>query len=220
MKELELVKNDYSPEILEEVIPKTEWTSSKCSDEINALGRTSMIAIALSSGCVLNANESNIPPRNKITKITLVAQNPIQKSLKDYKDIYAPFETYIASIVENKNYNKHEIIKGILSFKSLENNWDGYGSLPLEIESATNAISLIDLLGEASYSTIHDFYPNPNGTISFVWLNSNNEKVCVEVGNDTMSYFVELSSHEVQFYNKKEVNVKESASLAKLITSL
>lgn len=79
-----------------------------------------------------------------------------------------------------------------------------------------------DLVGENVFCLINDYYPNPNpnGTITLEWINNQNEMVSVEVGNSTFSYFVELSSEDVQFFNKKNINEREAKKLSEYIQVL
>lgn len=118
------------------------------------------------------------------------------------------------------NFNKREVIEKILSFKSLVNNWDGYKALPLEIESASNAIYLINLLEDDLIGSIDDFYPNPHGTISFEWANDLNEKVYLEIGNKLFSYFAKFNSSEPIFNDKIEISDENIKILAKDIRAI
>jgi hypothetical protein len=156
-----------------------------------------------------------------------ILANTIQnfdKFLTDYalsidSNIYGYIEQ-IKSITNYSRYTKNEIIKKILSFKTLNSNWDGYGALPLEIESATNAIILIDLVGESIFSAVKDFYPNPYGTISFEWENNSNEIFSLEVGNESMSYFIKLASQEPIYFDDRPVNNEEAKKISKCIRLL
>jgi len=68
-------------------------------------------------------------------------------------------------------HSKYEVIMDILSFKSLHEKWDGFDAIPLEVKSATNSIKLVDYIGEDVFCSITNYYPNPNGTITFEWEN-------------------------------------------------
>tara|TARA_R110001583_G_scaffold195093_1_gene369023 strand:- start:1514 stop:2161 length:648 start_codon:yes stop_codon:yes gene_type:complete len=149
-------------------------------------------------------------------------QNHISTTFEYNKTVSNDIVNYINSInfISKQTITKYSLITEILSFKSLNESWDGYGSLPLEIESASNAIKLMDLIGEKTFCRVNNFYPNPNGTISFEWINSEKEIVSVEIGNNTFSYFVELSSLKVQFFNNKKINATESKKLAEFIQAI
>lgn len=138
-------------------------------------------------------------------------------------EIELPIEKFIKDINANLNiskYSKMQIVKDIISFRCLNNNWDGYNSLPLEVESAYNAIALIDLVGTNFSSKLSDCYPNPNGTISFVWLNNSKENIFVEIGNKHFSYFVELNSQKPLFFDNVDLNDKEANKLSEFIAIL
>ena len=132
----------------------------------------------------------------------------------------------IDNLIETANklkiarFSKKEVIQNILSFKSLVNNWDGYKALPLEIESASNTIYLINLLEEDLIGNIDDFYPNPHGTISFEWANDLGEKVYLEIGNKSFSYFAKFNSSEPIFNDKLEISDENIEMLAEYIRAV
>lgn len=132
------------------------------------------------------------------------------------------FDSYIDSVnkISKINFSKREIIKNILSFKSLNNNWDGYNAIPLEVESASNAIFLVNELGENNMEKIDDFYPNTHGTLTFEWINELNEKLFVEVGNDKFSFFVKYNNSAPQFFNDMELNNENIKKLSTFIKSI
>ncbi len=117
-------------------------------------------------------------------------------------------------------FTKRDVVHNVLSFKSLINNWDGYRALPLEIESASNTIYLINLLDEKIVGSIDDMYPNPHGTISFEWVNNLNEKVYLEVGNESFSYFVKFNSSEPLFFDNLDVSDENIEILAEYIRAV
>lgn len=116
--------------------------------------------------------------------------------------------------------NKQTVIRQIISFKSLENNWDGYNSIPSEIGSASNTIFLINTIDNEAVNKIEDIYPNPHGTISISWENKAGEDISVEVGNTSMSYYVRLLSKDVKFVNNASISEEEISTLAKYINAL
>lgn len=128
-----------------------------------------------------------------------------------------PIEDYIRELISFSSHShqtKKDIIEKIVAFKTLVNNWDGYGSIPLEVKTATNAIQLLDFLPEMVIGRITDFFPNPQGTINFVWENESHEIVSLEIGNDTMSYYIKTSDQEPRFFNNIEINEEESSRLS------
>src|SRR5690606_27065497 len=103
---------------------------------------------------------------------------------------------YSNTLLQKSYVNKGLFIENILSFKSLENSWDGYGALPLGVKCAKNAIMLLDSFDMAILTKVSDIHPNPNGTITFEWENKDKEIVSLEIGKDTFTYFVDFSSLE------------------------
>jgi hypothetical protein len=97
--------------------------------------------------------------------------------------------------VEYKKYdtlNKENIIENIELFSNLENNWDGYGAIPVSLVSAKNAKELISILSDDLFENFYDGFPNNHGTISFEWKNKKEEEFFVEIGETKMSYFLTL----------------------------
>lgn len=123
----------------------------------------------------------------------------------------------INSLIIKKNHDKKEILKKIFSFKMLNENWDGYGAYPLEAETAANAIELLDLIGEELFSKVNDIYPNPNGTLTFEWNNNTGEIFALEIGNNEVSYFLEMTPEETIYKNNIPVNVSEAEKIAEYI---
>jgi hypothetical protein len=91
---------------------------------------------------------------------------------------------------------KDDILNSIEEFKNLENNWDGYGAIPLSLESAKNAKEFISSLSDELFENFHDGYPNTHGTISFEWKNNDGGEFFIEIGNKMMSYYLILKGHK------------------------
>jgi hypothetical protein len=107
---------------------------------------------------------------------------------------------------------KDEFIEEILSFQSLKENWDGYGAVPLEVKSASNALKILDKIGTSNIAKVNEIYPNTHGTLTIEFENKNTEKLHLEIGNDSFAYFVELNGVDVSFYNNlsfSNENIKE-----------
>lgn len=77
-----------------------------------------------------------------------------------------------------------------IEFTELNENWDGYGGIPLLPEIAKIANNFILLLNTSQVDAITDIYPNPHGTISFEW-NGNIGKMVLEIGKSGYSYFIQ-----------------------------
>ncbi len=151
----------------------------------------------------------------------LFVQNSIQDNfnLEEYHE-NVDFSFYLNSALSASYFTKYEVISEILSFKSLNNNWDGYGAYPLEVKSASNAILFLDLIGNDRISKIEDIFPNPHGTISFVWSNEIEETISLEIGNKTMSYYVDFANQKPLFFNKLEINAKEADKITDFLDRL
>lgn len=183
----------------------------------NSRGRNYLPKIILLSGILTFSSLGTIANSDLNTLST--------ENIDDFFKSYTDFDNYqyieeINKISKTTNYTKLEIIKDILAFKTLCNNWDGYGAYPLEIDSASNAISLIDKIGEEIFCRVNDYFPNPNGTISFIWTNDDDEVISLEIGNQLMSYYVELNSKKVLYYNNIEINDKEAKKISEYIQLL
>jgi len=77
-------------------------------------------------------------------------------------------------------------------FVGLENNWDGYGGVPLLKSIANKAKSFIPLLSGDLIDKISDIFPNNHGTITIEWENKK-EKLSLEIGETNYSYFVKYN---------------------------
>ena len=174
-------------------------------------------SLSLSSNCDANTLKEKIRRES-------VESDDLDLFLSNYHStINSPLSEYFNELAEKipqKIVLKKNLIREIISFQSLKLNWDGYGAYPLEVESATNAIELINFLAIEAYSQIDQIYPNPNGTISIVWNNNFNEEVSIEIGNNTMSYYVQLCSKETLFYNNILINEVEAHKISAHIISM
>jgi hypothetical protein len=151
-----------------------------------------------------------------------VYDDSTNESVKCTQKIGVDISNYVENInfINNYQTSKSSIIENILSFKILNNNWDGHSSIPLEVKSASNAILLLDYIGSDLFCTVKEIYPNPNGTITFEWYNENSEIVFLEVGNSTFSYYVSFNTIETKYYNKQIVNEENSKLLSEFIKAI
>ena len=175
-------------------------------------------SLGLSSQCDANTFKKNIRSER------VLEFDNFASFLFDYDEkINSPLSksfNELAEKIPQKKVAKKDLIKEIISFESLKLNWDGYGAYPLEVESAANAIELINFLAVDVYSQIDQIYPNPNGTISIVWSNKFNEEVSIEIGNKTMSYYVQICSKEILFYNNIFINEVEANKISKYVITM
>lgn len=117
-------------------------------------------------------------------------------------------------------YSKESIIDDINSFKNLKINWDGYGGFPLENESASNAIKLINFLSDDNCNQVNDISPNGHGTISFDWYNQFHEVLSIEVGSKTISYYLKTNNGNTSFSDNIIINQTEADKINNYIKSL
>lgn len=214
-------KNNYSDTnmYISEAAPEYNWTPVEPQIVKNGLRSSSFKCVAV-AGALMLTPFSNLSARNHIKAsdanlddvVSFVIESDMNESqyLEEIKSVSA------LKIFKEKS----DIVKDIISFKILENNWDGYGAIPAEIESTTNAVLFVNHLDEEVAGFIYDIFPNPNGTISFLWENESKERLSLEIGNQTMSYYLKLNSQKPQFYNKKEIdknNINELSELVKML---
>jgi len=170
-------------------------------------------ALLCSSPSIYAANEPKIYNiKHEIQENALSIVNDCDVSINLFIDTVNSFQKF--------TFTRKSVIQEILSFKSLINNWDGYNAMPLEIESASNTIYLINLLDEKIVGSIDDLYPNPHGTISFEWVNSFNEKIYLEIGNESFSFFVKFNSSKPLFFDNLEISDENIEILAKHIRAV
>lgn len=84
----------------------------------------------------------------------------------------------------------------ILSFintelATLNDNWDGYGAVPIEKEVLSHLDYLIGKLPNPLVDTLKkdSILPNPNGTISIEW-SKNSYELFLEIGNHYATYYI------------------------------
>lgn len=144
------------------------------------------------------------------------------QSINSAKNYSIYFDNYINELsnIDKVNFTINEIITTILSFKSLNSSWDGYGALPLEIKSASNAIEILNNIETKLVNRVDDFYPNTHGTISFEWTNKLQEKLFLEIGNESFSYFVKYKNSAPLFFNDLDLNGENFKNLSKHIKSI
>lgn len=123
--------------------------------------------------------------------------------LSDLVKIDSEHNQYVDFLTSHTNLGiqkRQMITEQILSFKSLSNNWDGYGAIPTEIRSASNAITLIQNLSPSIVSKITSVYPTTNGTVALVWENKDDERVSFEIGDDNYSFYTKLNNLKPLFF--------------------
>ena len=88
---------------------------------------------------------------------------------------------------------------------SLNINWDRQGGLPVlkEVgEVSKKLFATIDFL-----DGVTDIFPNPHGTLTIEWTNSQKEKLALEIGANSYSYFVKFSDNKPKLVDGKDILV-------------
>ena len=101
-----------------------------------------------------------------------------------------PFETRLTELRE---------------IKELPENWDGYGAIPILNEVFETSQTLLTLLSGDLIERIFDIYPNPHGTISIEWINRKSEKLSLEIGKTSYSFFIKFLDSNPQFNNGQDI---------------
>lgn len=200
----------YTPEDINELIQK---------DNNNYLDKISYL---LMFGSVFLPNNDvkagNIEKINSSPKIEFVVVNELQ--LEDYQNNILSLENYNFCFYKNKE-DKKVWIEKILSFKSLQESWDGFGAMPLEIKSATNAINFLNILSESQdFNNPTNIFPNPHGTVSLIWENLYSERISLEIGNSSLSYYSLYNRSNPEFFNNVELIDTNIETIARKINSL
>jgi hypothetical protein len=82
--------------------------------------------------------------------------------------------------------------KSIDAFRTLRENWDGYGAAAISPIACDNARYFIDLIEAAPFGLpAPELSPTPAGTISFEWEGSHAEAY-LEIGNTRYSGFIKI----------------------------
>lgn len=143
---------------------------------------------------VSNVSATEIQTANDLFSSTQEKIHQIDSNHIDY--INYLHDTF--SIGQNR---KNELIQKILAFKSLIDNWDGYGAIPSEIATATQGIELISMMSARTLNKISEIFPTTNGTIGFIWENNSNERVSFEIGANDYSFYTKLNGLTPKFFS-------------------
>lgn len=221
MGTLELYDTDNSVELYIGSEKHQSGTTTDSAEFLSKRNYNNPLLKFVVTGSILLSTTNAYSIENKIVFHENI-ENLEQNLLSYNKCIELPLKEYIKELSESSSskFNNKGVIKDVISFKSLTNSWDGYSAIPLEVESASNVISLMQYVGESFSKKLTDFYPNPNGTISFEWSNDSGEIISLEIGNLSMSYYVELNSNNVEYLNNVEINAKEASKLLAYINRL
>lgn len=146
------------------------------------------------------------------------ANSEYEAKLQKYEEIAEDFNKHVTD--ERYQAVMNELRATILSYNALANNWDGYGAIPVGINNANLALYLLDFLTPAAIKQMDDCYPESNGTISMQWKNKMQEKVSVNIGASSMSFYVKMSGVETEYYNKVVLNEQNGKLLCQKIESV
>ena len=207
-----------------------DFTATVTSPEkaITSKNSNMFLQVLVSGGCVLTSpHDLNAETRsNQVdSKIEFSIENGVEQNqgIVNLAELYGDLQKFLDELNDGEvasNYSKMELIQEILSFKSLIPGWDGFGAAPLEVKAAANAIEIINYLDQGIAGRIEEIYPNPHGTISFAWQNDVGEEISVEVGNDSMTYYVDFLNQKPQFFNDIKITKKEMELLASFVEKL
>lgn len=147
----------------------------------------------------------------------VTSSNQSTKIANCLKIVYRERSLFINFFFAFYKIMKEELIKKIIELTNLKENWDGYGALPLDTNIATKLIYISSSFPSDFFDNA-DIYPNPHATLSIEWENKNN-KLSLELGIDTMSYYAKDDS-SVSFYDKRKYNLDSYIKLRKKLEKL
>ncbi len=200
---------DYLPEYTQMPIQHVWVTSCR-----NLILGTALAASIL--GTEVNWDDREVI--NEKVGTYIKADDAYKENLRIYEEIAEEFNKQVSD--ERYQAVMNEIRATILSYNALANNWDGYGAIPLGVQSAAMAMSLLDFLSPAAIKQIDDCFPESNGTISLQWKNQYSERVSVNIGAEFMSYYVKLDGEDTEYYSSIEINEQSGLQLSKKIESV
>ncbi len=173
----------------------------------NIAGITAAFAIMIPDCSAANLIKSQTTPTIELVNTYLERDN-----VNDYTLV-------IPQNISQPKIKFNKIVSDILSFQSLKFDWDGYGAYALENLSGVNSISILENLGAEIYGDLHDYYPNPNGTLSFEWKNKFSF-LGLEVGNEEFSYFLRESKENKHYHNHLSFESKNVRLLKENLTEM
>jgi len=201
MSDYIIEKINYSPEEINELF---ETKSNGYGALAGAYSSALLFGVcnATNASVVKEISKAEIKPT-----IEYVIAEPDDFCIEDYESVFLNDYCRYLLNTEASDKKKKETIESIVSFKSLQESWDGYGALPLEIKSAANAIEFLEYLDlNSRFYTPTDIFPNPTGTVSLIWENDESERVSLEIGNKAFSYYTKFNNIEPEFFSNVEIN--------------
>ena len=173
----------------------------------------------LSAGIIISCNVVEAKPEIFFNDNNIVTEGYIENYAKIVDIPLNEYRLEINNITKIKT-NRNELFAKIISFVSLQNNWDGYGAIPLETMSSINTNEIINQLPVNQIEQIDEIGPNPNGTLTISWINNSNEEISVEIGNFVFSYYVKFNSQSPIFIDNAKINDNEINKLSDFVSKL
>ena len=121
-------------------------------------------------------------------------------------------------IEQRASFVREGILSEIRELGNLPNDWDGYGAVRVRPRSLVNAI---DILSSRliDCEMIDEVFAQPNGTVYIIWVNPDNRKLGLEIGEEKMSYYVD-TAEETLFYEKIKISEQNIKVLSRNIGQL
>jgi len=203
---------NYTADDIKELVLVEDNNSAEYLKKISYLLMIGTTLVSTNGTCA-----TTVEKNNSSQEIEFVVENTLP--LEDYQNNILSLENY--NFCLNKSENNNLWIEKILSFKALQQSWDGFDAIPLEIKSASNAINFLNSLSEKnSFVNPSDIFPNPHGTISLIWENLYNERLSLEIGNNSLSYYTLFNNNNPEFFNNVELIDLNIEDIARKINSL
>ncbi len=210
-------KNNMDTYELDSIFEQKDTTKTASATYYNKKSRN-FGKYLLSAGIILSCNvtEAN-------SNIFFKDNNITEHYIENYaKTVDIPLSEYLSEInnITKTKTNRRELFAKIISYVSLQNNWDGYGAIPLETISSINTNEIINQLPVNQVEQIEEIGPNPNGTLTISWINNSDEEISVEIGNFVFSYYVKFNSQLPVFVDNAKINYNEINKLSDFVSKL
>lgn len=190
----------------------------------NHLSRVLVVGMGMVATVVCNQ------PAVAKPKISSVQSCKAHDYLADIADPLGDYLTEISSLhrdgdddinAQRLEQERQAIIDEISSFESIEDDWDGDGAIPLSEESAMYAKDFVRRLNHISLTSLSYISLNANSTIAFIWDNEEGKKISLNIGSQSFSYYVDMSSEDrPKFFNDVKVSAESIAQLDAFISWL
>jgi hypothetical protein len=90
------------------------------------------------------------------------------------------------TVMVSVNERYSEAASRLDAFRDLQDNWDGYGALPISLQAINQAQALLSSQSVYAQLAIPDITPTPNGTLVVEWQGLHGE-AAFEIGNTRVS---------------------------------